>query len=113
MEDGSGAHGAGLEGGVEVAAVEAVVTEELAGGAEGDDLGMSAGVVIAEDTVIAGGDDLTIAYEDGTDGDFAGGLGGAVIMSAACPAALSASITSVTDRSGSAPDPCLTCPSSC
>ena len=44
VEDGSGAHGAGFERGVEGAVFEAVVFEGEAGFAEGDDLGVGGGV---------------------------------------------------------------------
>jgi hypothetical protein len=45
--------------------------------AEGDDLGVGGGVVVAEDAVLAAGDDLATMDDDGADGDFAGGFRGA------------------------------------
>ena len=45
--------------------------------AEGDDLGVGGGVVVAQDAVLAAGDDLAVEGEDGSDGDFAVTLGGA------------------------------------
>ena len=45
--------------------------------AEGDDLGVGGGVVVAQDAVLAAGDDLAVEGEDGADGDFAVTLGGA------------------------------------
>jgi hypothetical protein len=47
----------------------------LAGGAEGDDLGVGGGVVVPEDAVLAAGDDFVLIDHDGADGDFAGELG--------------------------------------
>jgi len=86
VEDGSGAHGAGFEGDVEGAVglrVKAVVLEGLTGGSEGDDFGVCGGVVIAEDAVLAGGDDLVLVDDDCAYGDFAG-------ASAACASAMAA-----------------------
>ena len=45
--------------------------------AESDDLGVGGGVVVAQDAVLAAGDDLAVEGEDGADGDFAVALGGA------------------------------------
>jgi len=78
VEDGPGTHGAGLEGDVEGAARRQAIVGEGAGGvAEGDDLGVGGGVVIAQDTVLSAGDDLAVVNDDGADGDFAITLGGA------------------------------------
>ena len=78
VEDGAGAHGAGLERDVEGAAGvllrEAVVGEVARGVAEGDDLGVGGGVVVAQDAVLAAGDDLVLIDDDGADGDLAGKL---------------------------------------
>jgi hypothetical protein len=76
MEDGSGAHGAGFEGDVEGAVVEAVVLEREAGGAEGYDFGVSGGVAVAEDSVLASAYDLIFVDDDCTYGDFACGFSG-------------------------------------
>jgi len=81
VEDGSGAHGAGFEGDVEGAAFvsveQSVVFEGAAGVAEGDDFGVGSGIVVAEDAVLAAGDDFAAMDDDGADGDFAGEFGGA------------------------------------
>jgi hypothetical protein len=50
---------------------EAIVFEMAAGLAEGDDLGVGGGVVIAEDAVLAAGDDFAVVDNDRADGDFA------------------------------------------
>ncbi len=71
MEDGSGAHGAGFEGGVEGAVFEAIVFEGEAGFAEGYDLGVGGGVGVAEDSVLAAGDDFVFVDDDCAYGDFA------------------------------------------
>ena len=75
VEDGSGAHGAGFEGGVEGAVFEAVVFEGVAGFAEGDDFGVGGGVAVAEDPVLAAADDFVFVDYDCADGDFAVGFG--------------------------------------
>jgi len=81
VEDGAGAHGAGFEGDVEGAAGgvlrQAVVGEVARGLAQGDDLGVGGGVVVAEDAVLAAGDDLVLVDDDRADGDLAGEFGGA------------------------------------
>src|ERR1700687_768998 len=70
VEDGSGAHGAWLEGGVEGAVFEAVVGEGATGFAEGYDLGVGGGVGVAEDSVLAPADDFVFVDYDGAYGDF-------------------------------------------
>ena len=78
VEDGAGAHGAGLKGDVEGAAFgQAIVGERSGGVAESDDLGVGSGIVVAQNAVLAAGDDLAVEGEDGADGDFAVTLGGA------------------------------------
>src|SRR5882724_7684874 len=76
VEDGSGAHGAGLEGGVEGAVFEAVVVERAAGFAEGYELGVCGGVAVAEDSVLASADDFVFVDYDCAYRDLAVGLGG-------------------------------------
>ena len=76
MDDGSGTHGAGLECGVEGAVFEAVVFERDAGLAEGDDLGVSGGVGVAENAVLASADDFVVVDDHCAYGDFAVGFGG-------------------------------------
>ena len=75
VEDRSGAHGAGFEGDVEGAVFEAVVVEVEAGLAEGDDLGVGSGIVVAEDSVLAAADDLVLMDDDGAYRDLAICLG--------------------------------------
>ena len=83
VEDGAGAHGTGLEGADEGAAAlgsqETIVAEGDAGGAKGDDLGVSRGIGGSEDLVVAAAkDSLGIRSEDdGTDRNLAGEFGGA------------------------------------
>jgi hypothetical protein len=72
VDHGSGAHGAGLEGDEEGAAVEAMVAEGLAGGAEGDDFGVGGGIVVAHDAILGADEDLVALDDDGADGYFAG-----------------------------------------
>ncbi len=75
VEDGSGAHGAGFEGGVEGAVFEAVVAEVKAGLAEGYDLGVGGGIAVAEDSVLAAADDLVFVDDDCAYGDLAVSFG--------------------------------------
>lgn len=81
VEDGAGAHGAGFERDVERAAFvlfvqQTIVFERATGLAECDDFGVGGGIVVAEDAVLATGDDLALVNDDGADGNFAGLLGG-------------------------------------
>src|SRR5207245_436890 len=76
VEDGSGAHRAGLEGDVEGAIFEAVVAEVEASFAEGNDLGVGCGVGVAENSVLAAADDFVLVDDDCAYGDFAVGFGG-------------------------------------
>ena len=48
--------------------------ERSSGEAEGDDLGVGGGVVVAKNTVLATCDDLALEDNDGTNGHFAGGF---------------------------------------
>jgi hypothetical protein len=75
VEDGSGAHGAGFEGGVEGAVFEAVVFEEEAGFAEGDHFGVGGRVGVAEDSVLASAYDFVFVDDNCAYGDFAVGFG--------------------------------------
>jgi len=78
VEDGSGAHGAGLEGAEERAAEKAIVGEREAGGAQGDNFGVGGGVVGAEDLIVASAKNFSEGGDDDcADGDFAGSLSGA------------------------------------
>jgi len=77
VQDGSCTHGAGLQRDVEFAAGEPVVPEVLRDGAHGDDFGVSGGVAVANDAVLAAADDLAVQSDYGTDGNFAVGCGGA------------------------------------
>ena len=69
--DGAGAHQAGLDGGVEVAAGETVVAKALRGGAEDENLGVGGGVAGLEDAVVGGGEDFAVLRYHGPDRDFA------------------------------------------
>jgi len=78
VEDCAGTHGAGFECDVEGAALgQAIVGQRARGVAEGDDLCVGGGVVIAQNTVLASGDDLAVMHDEGADGNFAIMLGGA------------------------------------
>jgi len=75
VEDGSGAHGAGFERGVEGTVFEAVVGESATGLAKGDDFGVGGWVGVAEDAVLASADDLSFVNDDCAYGDFASNFG--------------------------------------
>lgn len=77
MDDGTGAHGAGFLGDVEVAFGEAPVFDHGFGLGEGEHFGVGGGVVEGFDLVEGAGDDLGIADDDGADGHFFSGVGAA------------------------------------
>jgi hypothetical protein len=57
-----------------------MVTQDFAGGAKGDDFGVSGGVVVGEVAIPSAGDDLVVVDHDGSYGDVTrveGTLGGA------------------------------------
>src|SRR6267154_1733021 len=60
LNDGAGAHAAGLDGDVKGGVGEAVVAEEASGLAEDDDFGVGGGVTIAGGAVAGTGEDLAI-----------------------------------------------------
>lgn len=66
----AGAHGAGLKRDVELAVSQAIIAERLCRGAQGDDLGMSGWVEIAQDSVLSARDDFAVVNDYGSDGDF-------------------------------------------
>jgi hypothetical protein len=72
LDDGAGAHAAGLDGDVERGVGETVVAEKTRGLAQGNDFGVGGGVAIADGAVPATGEDLAGADEYGADWDFAG-----------------------------------------
>src|SRR3984957_9310076 len=76
VEDGSGTHGAGFEGGVERAIFEAIVGQVTACVAEGDYFGVGGGVAVAEDSVLAAAYDDALVGDDCSYRDFASGFGG-------------------------------------
>jgi hypothetical protein len=76
VEDGSGAHGAGFESGVEGAVFETIVVECAACFAESDDLGVGGWVTVAKDAVLASADDFVFVDYDCTYRDLAVGFGG-------------------------------------
>lgn len=80
LNHGTGAHGAGLDGDVEVGAEEAVSSDRVCGFAEHDNFGVRGGVAIRDRAVAGARDDSSKGDDDGADGDFAGegGLAGLV-----------------------------------
>lgn len=76
VDDGSGAHCAGLERDVECAIFDAVVSEMPACFAESDDLCVCCGIVVAEDAVLAVPYDFSLMDDNCAHRDFAGSFGG-------------------------------------
>ena len=75
--DGLGAHRAGFQGDVEVAADQAGGADDVGGGADGQNLGMGGGVAVYLRLVAGLGEDGAVrADDDGADRDFASGGGG-------------------------------------
>ena len=69
-EDGPGAHGAGLEGDDERAAAQSPRAQGAGGFSQGDDFGVTSGVVVGFAAVPASTDDATVGVDnDGSDGD--------------------------------------------
>jgi hypothetical protein len=77
LDDGAGAHAAGLDGYVQRSTSETVVAEEVGGLAKDDDFGVGSGVVVADGAITGAREDFAIVDEDCADGDFAGGRSGA------------------------------------
>ena len=72
LDDGAGAHAAGLDSDVQRGIGKAVIAEEMGGFAENDDLGVCGGVTVANGAIAGTCEDLAVMYEDGANGDFAG-----------------------------------------
>lgn len=71
--DGGEAHGAWLAGGIDFAAGEGEAAELGAGVADGGNLSVGGGVVAGGDAVGAGGEDLAVAHNDGSEGSATAG----------------------------------------
>jgi hypothetical protein len=76
LDDGAGAHAAGLDGDVERGVDETVVAEKTRGFAQCDNFGVGGGVAIADGAVARTRQDLAFMDEHSADGDFAGCGGG-------------------------------------
>jgi len=72
LDDGAGAHAAGLDGDVERGVGEAVVAEQAGGFANDYHFRVCRGVTIANGAVAGTGEDFAVTDEDGADGDLAG-----------------------------------------
>ena len=77
LNDGAGAHGAGLEGDVESGAGEAIVVEETRGFADDDDFGVRGGVIVANGAIAGARQDFILVNKESPDGDLPG-LGGSL-----------------------------------
>ena len=72
VHQGSGTHRARLNCSKQFAGAEAMVTNDCARLAQGDDFGVRGRVVIGEIAIPAAGDDPAIANNNGADGNFSG-----------------------------------------
>jgi hypothetical protein len=72
LDDGTGAHAAGLDGDVEGGIRKAVIAEEAGGFAKNDDFGVGGGVAIADGAVAGTDENLAVMDEDSAYGDFVG-----------------------------------------
>ncbi len=77
LDNGAGAHAAGLDGDVENGTGEAVVAEQAGGCAKDEDFSVGGGVVVADCTVVRTCENLAVVDEHSADGHFAGGNCGA------------------------------------
>ena len=73
VDEGAGAHRAGLEGDVEGGAVDPPAAGAATGLAEGDDLGVAGGVGVGLAGVEADAGDAAVLDDEGADGDVAAG----------------------------------------
>ena len=71
MDHGSCAHGARLKRDIERAAGEPIVAKSSSGCAERDDFSMGCWIHVAEDAILAAGDDGTVADDNRADGHLA------------------------------------------
>jgi len=69
--DGSGAHGAGLDGNVEFAIGQAVIAEDEPGFAQRLYLGVRRGVVVGYRTIAAASHNMAVLYDHRADGHLA------------------------------------------
>jgi hypothetical protein len=72
LDDGAGAHAAGLDGDVERGISEAIVAEKAGGFAKGNHFRMGCGVIVADGAIASTSEDLAFVDEQGADGDFTG-----------------------------------------
>jgi hypothetical protein len=72
LDDGAGAHAAGLDGDVERGISEAIVAEKAGGFAKGNHFRMGCGVIVADGAIAGTGQNLAVVDEHGANGDFAG-----------------------------------------
>lgn len=70
VDDGSGAHGAGFFGDVEITLVQAPIAHGALGLGEGEHLGMGGGILQSLDLIPGAGDYLSLMDDDGSDGHF-------------------------------------------
>jgi hypothetical protein len=75
LDDGAGAHAAGLDGDVERGIGKAIVSEKARGFAKDDDFGVGGGVVVTNGAVAGTGEDSIVVYEHCADRNFTG-IGG-------------------------------------
>jgi hypothetical protein len=84
LDDGAGAHAAGLDGDVERGIGEAIVAEKAGGFAKDDDFAVGGGIAVADGAIAGTGQNLAVVDQHSTDRDFAG-LGGGTGLSKGFP----------------------------
>ena len=72
MNNGPGAHGAGLLGHVKIAVIQAPVALDLLRLGEGEHLGVRSRISQGLDLIVGSGDDRTVSNDDCPDGDLFG-----------------------------------------
>jgi hypothetical protein len=77
LDDGAGAHGAGLESDVKSGSRETVIAKKASGFADDDDFGVGGGIVVADGAIARESQNGALIDKQGTNWHFAGLGGGA------------------------------------
>jgi hypothetical protein len=80
LDDGAGAHGAGLEGDIESGVNKAVVAENACGFAQDDDFSVRGGIIVANGAIAGAREVRIIVNQHSADGDFTGHGGSASLL---------------------------------
>jgi hypothetical protein len=80
MDHGSGTHSARLDGHINLAVLEPMIAEGQPSRTQGDDLGMSGRIVVAQIPVLSCADQLPASHYDRSDWDLSAPLGGSCFV---------------------------------